>query len=33
MKHGRKDYDERIQDSAKKIGEDEPVFLLRAQDE
>lgn len=32
MKHGRKDYD-RIQDPANKIGKDEPVFLLRAQDE
>lgn len=32
MKHGRADYDERIQDSAGKIPEDEPVFLLRGQD-
>ena len=31
MKHLREDYD-RIQDPAGKIGEDEPVFLLRAQD-
>lgn len=31
MKHARADYD-RIQDPAGKIGEDEPVFLLRAQD-
>ncbi len=31
MRHARKDYD-RIQDPARKIGEDEPVFLLRAQD-
>jgi len=31
MKHARKDYD-RIQDPAKLIGEDEPVFLLRAKD-
>jgi hypothetical protein len=32
MKHARKDYD-RIQDPAGLIGEDEPVFLLRAKDE
>ena len=32
MKHARDDYNDRIQDSAKKIPEDEPVFLLRAQD-
>lgn len=32
MKHARKDYD-RIQDPSGKIPEDEPVFLLRAQDE
>lgn len=31
MKHARKDYD-RIQDPAGLIAEDEPVFLLRAQD-
>lgn len=32
MKHARPDYD-RIQDPEKKINDDEPVFLLRAQDE
>lgn len=32
MRHARKDYN-RIQDPAGLIGEDEPVFLLRAQDE
>lgn len=32
MKHARDDYNARIQDSASKIPEDEPVFLLRAQD-
>lgn len=32
MKHSRDDYN-RIQDPAGKIPEDEPVFLLRAQDE
>lgn len=31
MKHARKDYD-RIQDPENKIPEDEPVFLIRAQD-
>jgi len=31
MKHARKDYD-RFQDPEGKIPEDEPVFLLRAQD-
>lgn len=31
MKHLRADYD-RIQDPEGKIGEDEPVFLLRAKD-
>lgn len=31
MKHARPDYD-RIQDPAGLIPEDEPVFLLRAQD-
>jgi hypothetical protein len=33
MIHARKDYDERIQDSANLIPADEPVFLLRGQDE
>ena len=32
MKHAREDYD-RIQDPAGLIPEDEPVFLLRGQDE
>lgn len=32
MLHARKDYQERIQDSANLIPTDEPVFLLRAQD-
>ena len=32
MLHCRKDYNERVQDSAKIIPEDEPVFLLRASD-
>ena len=32
MLHARKDYQERIQDSANIIPEDEPVFLLRAHD-
>jgi hypothetical protein len=32
VKHGRSDY-EQIQDPTGKIGDDEPVFLLRAQDE
>ncbi len=32
MKHAREDYN-RIQDPEGKIGEDEPVFLLRAKDE
>lgn len=31
MIHARKDYDH-IQDDTGKIGEDEPVFLLRAKD-
>lgn len=31
MKHAREDYN-RIQDPEGKIGRDEPVFLLRAQD-
>jgi len=33
MKHGRTDYNERIQDTTHLIPEDEPVFLIRAQDE
>ena len=33
MIHARKDYTERIQDSAHLIPEDEPVFLIRAQDQ
>lgn len=32
MLHGRKDYNDRIQDSAGLIPDDEPVFLLRAKD-
>lgn len=32
MKHARKDYDERVQDNANLIPEDEPVVLLRGQD-
>ena len=32
MIHARSDYNERIQDSAGIIPEDEPVFLIRAQD-
>lgn len=32
MKHAREDYN-RIQDPDNKIPEDEPVFLLRAQDQ
>jgi hypothetical protein len=31
VKHARRDYD-RIQDPEGKIGEDEPVFLVRAKD-
>jgi len=31
MKHARSDYN-RIQDPKNKIGKDEPVFLIRAQD-
>lgn len=31
MKHARKDYD-KIQDGSGKIPDDEPVFLVRAQD-
>jgi hypothetical protein len=33
MKHARKDYNERIQDAQNKIPADEPVFLIRAQDQ
>ena len=33
MLHARKDYNRRIQDIEKGIGKDEPVFLLRGQDE
>lgn len=32
MKHAREDYDRRIQDAEGLIPQDEPVFLLRAQD-
>ena len=32
MLHDRKDYQERIQDSTHIIPDDEPVFLIRAQD-
>lgn len=32
MKHARSDYDERIQDSANLIPDDEPVLLIRGQD-
>ena len=32
MKHAREDYNRRIQDNEEIIPEDEPVFLLRAQD-
>lgn len=32
MLHARKDYQARIQDSARLIPKDEPVFLIRAQD-
>jgi hypothetical protein len=32
MDHGRSDYNERIQDTAGRIPDDEPVFLLRGQD-
>ena len=32
MLHARRDYNDRIGDSAGLIGKDEPVFLLRAQD-
>lgn len=33
MQHARRDYTERIQDSAELIPADEPVFLIRGQDE
>lgn len=33
MIHARKDYNERMQDSANLIPADEPVFLIRAQDQ
>lgn len=33
MKHARSDYDTRIQDSAGLIPDDEPVLLIRGQDE
>ncbi len=32
MKHARKDYQERIQDSENLIPKDEPVFVVRGQD-
>ena len=32
MKFTREDYNKRIVDTAEKIPQDEPVFLLRAQD-
>lgn len=32
MKHARTDYDERIQDAAGLIPDDEPVLLIRGQD-
>lgn len=32
MIHGREDYNDRVQDSAGRIPDDEPVFLIRAQD-
>lgn len=32
MRHGRDDYDARIQDAGRIIPEMEPVFLLRGQD-
>lgn len=32
MKHARSDYNERIQDSANLIPDDEPVFVIRGQD-
>jgi len=33
VKHARADYNDRIQDSAKLIPENEPVFLIRGQDQ
>lgn len=33
MKHARDDYNARIQDAADLIPADEPVFLIRAQDQ
>lgn len=33
MRHARPDYDERIQDSAGLIPDDEPVLLIRGQDQ
>jgi hypothetical protein len=33
MIHGRKDYTRRIQDKENKIPDDEPVFLIRGQDQ
>lgn len=33
MLHARKDYNERFQDAQNKIPADEPVFLIRAQDQ
>lgn len=33
MIHARKDYNERIQDTANQIPAEEPVFLIRAQDQ
>ena len=33
MLHARNDYNERIQDSAKLIPDEEPVFLIRGQDQ
>lgn len=32
MLHARRDYNERIQDNANLIPEDEPVFMIRAHD-
>ncbi len=32
MLHARKDYNRRVQDNENIIGENEPVFLLRAKD-
>ena len=33
MLHARKDYNRRVQDNENIIGDDEPVFLLRAKNE